>query len=137
MRISDEGRIIATHKRKPQSEVLTCDDAPFLPGCAIARTRGEQCQTGSFSVTLDSGALVVGKMWETRSTVYRNKFYRSIEVNGVLFTLRHGANGISDDLFEALGDGDVFNADVIQKGAKGRFNLSTAGGLCRSGYLAS
>ena len=135
MRLSDDDQVRQSKTNPRQRAGVTCDDAPFLGACQVARYRGEECLTGSFSVTLESGALVVGKMWETRNTMYRNKFYRTIEVNGIQFQLRNGAAGMNDELFPALSDGEEFDASVIQMGAKGRFNLSTAGGLCRSGYI--
>ena len=113
---------------------LTCDDVPFLPICELERSLGEKCQSGSFSLTLSNGSLVVGKMWETRSKSHRDLYYREIEVNNVGFQLKNSANSFNNDLFPALIDGEEFDANCIQQHATARFSISKQGAFCRHRY---
>ena len=113
---------------------LTCDDAPFLPICELERTHGEKCQSGSFSLTLSNGSLVVGRIWETRSSTHRDLYYREIEVNNIMFQLKNNLNAFNNDLFPALIDGEEFSANCIQEHAIARFSISKQGALCRHGY---
>jgi hypothetical protein len=114
------------------SSKLSCDTMPFLTKCYLERTRGERCQSGSFSITLKNESIIVGHLFETKSKLRRNKYFRSITINGIDFQLRRGQNE-GDDLFEALRDGESFDASVVQPGARGIFNLSDAGSMCRLG----
>lgn len=114
-------------------QLPTCVQAPFLPECELERTRGVQCQSGSFAITLQNGSLIVGKMWETRSKISRDMYYREMEINGVNFQLKNKSNNFNQDLFQALTDGEEFDASVIQPNAVGKFSLSTSGAMCRHG----
>lgn len=114
---------------------VSCQQAPFLPKCELTRTRGQRCQTGSFSITLNNGSVLFGKMWETVSLQARDKYYRHIEINNVTFQLKNATNTFNQELFSPLSDGEEFDANVVQPGAVGRFSLIREGALCRLGLL--
>ena len=120
-------------KISQRKQMPTCVEAPFLPQCELDRTRGEQCQSGSFAITLQNGSLIVGKMWETRSKIQRDMYYREIEINGVNFQLKNKTNNFNEDLFTPLHDGETFDASRIQPNAIGKFSLSKSGAMCRHG----
>lgn len=121
--------------RRERSEiaehVVPCEIAPFLRKCDMYKDPMET-RTGSFSVALQNGSILLGTVIETRDRVHSAKFHRKITIKDVSFHIR---NDSGTDLFDPLSDGEEFDvAHALSDGSaagKAKFNSAAteAGGF--------
>jgi hypothetical protein len=126
-------RGVSSHRERSDmaEHAVPCEIAPFLRKCDVYKGPVET-RTGSFSVALQNGSILLGKVTETRDRVYHAKFHRYITIKDVSFHLKAESGS---DLFEPLSDGEDFDiAHALPGGSasgQAKFNsaASEAGGV--------